>query len=82
MPANIAPLRAYRRAFTNPQNHTARRSHLFNTRTRAGLHYCLRVARAIARAVARKVKAGMELEDSVDGGESGIVVVGGMESPS
>ncbi|MGP8320336.1 MAG: hypothetical protein ACT6FD_06045, partial [Methanosarcinaceae archaeon] len=34
MPANIAPLRAYMRAFTNPQNHTARRSHLSNARTR------------------------------------------------
>ncbi|MGP8323836.1 MAG: hypothetical protein ACT6FG_07560, partial [Methanosarcinaceae archaeon] len=57
VPANIAPLRAYMRAVTNPQNHTARRSHLFNTRTRAGLLYCLRAA--------RKVKAGMELGDSL-----------------
>ncbi|MGP8323606.1 MAG: hypothetical protein ACT6FG_06395, partial [Methanosarcinaceae archaeon] len=43
VPATIAPLRAYMRAVTNPQNHTARRSHLSNARTRAGLLYCLRV---------------------------------------
>ncbi|MGP8330082.1 MAG: hypothetical protein ACT6FF_07175 [Methanosarcinaceae archaeon] len=42
---NIAALRAYMRAVINPQKHTVRRPHPFNARTRAGLHYCLRVAR-------------------------------------
>ncbi len=49
-----------------------------HARTRAGLHYCLRVAREITRAVVGRVKVGMELGDSVDVGESGLVIVVGI----